>query len=1041
MDRCEELLRDALPCSLLEAISDESRLGQTIFAQPALFAIEYSLAELWKSWGIEPRAVMGHSLGEYVGACIAGVLSLEDGLKVVSARARLMQAMTAQQGAMIALSANERRVALAVAPYRDRVSIAAVNGAENVVISGEKNAVDSIAAALLAEGIAGRGLNVSHAFHSPLMEPLLADYERVLNEIEFRSPRIPLVSTLTGGLMSGAPDSQYWLRQMREPVRFAAGVERLFENGFRTFVEMGPQPTLINAARRCLPPDADCLCLPSLRRDGNDIETIFGSLSTLYVAGANIDWAAFDAPFECRKVALPTYPFQRERFWLTPAATPAPKRIGGHPILGTRLRTAGEETIFENHFSAANPAFLDDHRIHGVTVVPASCYTSMALSAALQCLGPAPLIATDLVFPRAILLADDETKPVQLILSPKGGSQASFRLSSADDDNTWTLHASGTIASTPADFGPAEHLSSIVGRCHEQVRGEDFYAEYSGIGYNLGPQFQWLGTIWRRDGEAVCRLKIPAGASETDSLHPGLIDSCLQLLCLALPHGGVAGFVQNGEVYIPLSIGRFEYHRPEAAEMWCHVRIHGAETADNKIFTGEFELFSNDGEPIASAKDVSLIRAPRETLFRSARRIGEDWLNELIWIEQPAATFASLSGPWAILSDGGDVATELVALLGQRAALLTTLNKLPPAARVIDLRCLDSDNPAFDNCARLLKVIQREPKGLMVVTRGAQADPNQAAVWGLGRIASAEHPEFWRGLIDLDLSTHPKEAARLLFNEIRQATREDQIAFPNGIRHVARMAPLTLRRKAARLTLTSDATYLITGGFGALGIATAEMLVDRGARSLVLVGRSAPSAAALKRIEALESKGVQIITPLVDVANRTGLETLFGEIRRTLPPLRGIVHAAGIVDDALLLNETAERLGRVLAPKAEGAWNLHELSVNENLDFSVLFSSFVSLMGLPGEGSYAAANAFLDGLAHYRKTLGLPAISINWGPWAEAGMAVRSGFRGRDLIAPADGLRILEDLIASSETQVTVMPGLRTTWRARCTREARTRRS
>jgi acyl transferase domain-containing protein/acyl carrier protein len=1028
MDHCQELLRDELPRPLLEAISDDALIHQTIYTQPALFALEYSLADLWKSWGIEPRAVIGHSLGEYVATCVAGVFTLEEALRLVAARARLMQALPENHGAMAAVSASEARVAQAIAPFRDRVSIGAVNGPGNVVVSGDKDAVHSVCGTLAAEGVACRPLTVSHAFHSPLMIPMLEDYEEVLRSVAFRPPSIAFVSNLTGDFMHEEPDAQYWLRQIREPVRFADGISRLYAQQYRTWLEVGPQPTLTGMARQFVADD-ECRWLPSLRRGADDLATIFQSLSQLYTAGASIDWTGIDAGCGRRKISLPTYPFERERYWLEPRAIPT--RRAEHPILGSRIPTAAEEIIFENQFSAATPPLLDDHRIHGTMVVPASCYTSMALSAALRCLGPGPFVATDLVFPRALILRDDEIRKVQLILKPNGDSSASFRLSSACQDE-WTLHAAGTIANAARQNQTlAEPFETIASRCPARVRGEDFYSEYRGIGYDLGPRFQWMDTIWRRDSEAVCLMKNPLAPTEAvlDSLHPGLIDSCLQLLCHGLPKGGVTGFVENGEVYIPLSIGHLEYHRPASTGMWCHARVEDAETNDNQIFKGRFALFDNSGRLVASATDVRLIRARRETLFRSERPTSNDWLNQLVWIPQPADSHATPApGTWVILVDRGGVAMELAALMEGRACLRNA-EELSSQDHVIDLRCLDRDASAVENSTRLLRLIQRGCRSLWVVTRNARLDPDQAAVWGLGRVASAEHPEFWRGLIDLDFDTVAGESARLIFTEIGFSVGEDQVGFSRGVREVARMAPVSLRSRPDRLSLKASATYLITGAFGALGIDAAELLASRGAVTLVLLGRSAPAAEVRRRIQALENQGVRIVQAIVDVSDRSALSGFFDKMRHETPVLRGVIHAAGTLDDASLHEQTSERFARVFAPKADGAWNLHELTISEDLDFFVLFSSFASLMGLPGEGSYAAANAYLDALAHYRRTIGLPALAINWGPWADAGMAVRNGYRGADLIAPADGSRILEDLLASTETQVTVMPGLFTTWR------------
>ena len=327
LERCAEILAEELNQPLLEVIypqsdnqlGDSALLNQTNYTQPALFAIEYALSELWRSWGIEPDVVMGHSVGEYVAACVAGVMSLEDGLRLIAARGRLMGELPAG-GAMSALFASEERVKTAVAPYEHELSIAAVNGPASVVISGTETAVSAVAAQLSDEGIEARPLTVSHAFHSPLMAPILEPFQKIAGEIAFQPPRIPLVSNLSGGLLQEAPDAEYWVQHIRQPVRFSDGMQALSGSGAAVFLEIGPQPHLSGMGKRVLKATdpqlaADSLWLPSLRRKKNERQIMLDSLGRLFVAGLDIDWAGFYRDSARQKIALPTYPFQRERYW------------------------------------------------------------------------------------------------------------------------------------------------------------------------------------------------------------------------------------------------------------------------------------------------------------------------------------------------------------------------------------------------------------------------------------------------------------------------------------------------------------------------------------------------------------------------------------------------------------------------------------------------------------------------------------------------------------------------------------------------------
>ncbi|MEK7325928.1 MAG: acyltransferase domain-containing protein, partial [Chloroflexota bacterium] len=322
LDKCDEILRPHLNQSLISLLfSQPSLLDQTVYTQPALFAIEYALTELWRSWGVRPTAVMGHSVGEYVAACVAGVFSLEDGLKLIAERGRLMGALPAG-GEMAAVFADEARVTKAIFAHAEAVSIAAVNGPKNIVISGAGEAIEATVEKLKAEGIKSKRLTVSHAFHSPLMEPMLDEFERVASHINFAPPRIRVVSNVTGQ-MAAAGDltgANYWRRHVRGAVQFAASIETLRKQGYQLFVEIGPKPTLMSMGQQCWPGEAQpASWLPSLREGRDDWQQMLDSLGALYVQGVNVDWAGFDKDYSRCKVVLPTYPFQRQRYWLTPA--------------------------------------------------------------------------------------------------------------------------------------------------------------------------------------------------------------------------------------------------------------------------------------------------------------------------------------------------------------------------------------------------------------------------------------------------------------------------------------------------------------------------------------------------------------------------------------------------------------------------------------------------------------------------------------------------------------------------------------------------
>jgi amino acid adenylation domain-containing protein/non-ribosomal peptide synthase protein (TIGR01720 family) len=806
LERCDELLRPHLPRPLLSVIypagGDGADLDQTCYSQPALYALEWALCELWRSWGVEPSAVMGHSVGEYVAACVAGVLGLEDALKLVAARGRLMQSLPAG-GAMLAVEAGEARVAEAIAGLdAAEISIAAYNGPEAVVLSGTERAVDEVRARL--GDVRTTRLAVSHAFHSPLVEPMLDDFEREAAAVRYSPPRIGLVSNLTGRLASADEVGQagYWRRHARAAVRFASGVAALRDCGCGVFLEVGPASVLAGLGSACLP-EAASRFLPSLRRDRDAGRQMLETLRELYVLGAAVDWVGFDRPHHRRKVSLPTYPFQRQRFWVEatrPAALPAhsskPSAAGG---------------VYEVAWLERPPA----------PRMPAH----------------APTAAAWLIFADAGGLALEVARRVR-----ERGQRAVL------------LERGGLYERTAED------------------------------GFRLVP---------------------------TDPDH--------------------------------------------LARVWRDVA---------------------EGPPIATVLHLWSLEAPEEP------------------------DLSSLGGAQAF---------------GCVSALLTA--------------------------QRLLE--QKAGARLWLVTRGAQRVDEgdairvaQAPVWGLGRAVPLEHPEIWGGLVDLDPRSGTDEA-ELLVAQVDSDDREDQVAYRGGRRYVAR-----LRRsddaKAAAAPIAAEATYLITGGLGGLGLEVAATLAARGARDVVLAGRTGlperrewdavpaatPTGRQVAAVRALEAQGVRVRAVRADAADAARMASLFAELRESGPPLRGIVHAAGVLARRALRELTPDDLYEALRPKLAGAWVLHELSREAPLDFFVLFSSASAVWGSISLAHYAAANHFLDALAARRRAEGLPALSIAWGPWAQVGMATREEQRwleqiGVQSLTLREGTATLMSLLGSGVVQAT----------------------
>ncbi len=1456
LDECDDLLRQHLDEPLLSVLFSEdeaSPLHETAYTQPALFALEYTVAKLWQSWGVQPDLVLGHSVGEYVAATIAGVFDLEDGLALIAHRARLMQQLP-RNGLMAVIFAGPQEVNRTIAPHSDRVAIAANNGPQNTVISGEAEAVRALVQQFESRGVGVQLLTVSHAFHSPLMDPMLAEFEQLAREVAYQAPRIPIVSNLTADLLhTTAPTAEYWRDHIRNAVRFAEGMERLVQEDIHCLIEVGPTPSLIGMARRFIE-KTDLTWLPSLRKGQDDWRTILHSVAELHVLGGAVDWRGFDQPWPRRRLTLPSYPFQRSRHWFENESLQK-RTFGGargsvvHPLLGSVVPSALETRLFEGRFSDRSPKWLADHQVQGSVVTPAAAYLEMAFAAADQAFGPGQHAVENVSIQKAMYLPHAASRVVQTTVSPEMGGESTVEIYSAPadpDDGVarWTMHACGKVRHADTlkndDQPGAFDVQEVIDQHIDARTRETFYRNIGERGLQYGPLFQVIGTLHRTHDRAVAEVEAPpALVAEFNQyrLHPALLDGAFHVMA------GVMPLERDGSdsphTYMPVAARRLRIVGPLTEKMWIYARRTDPVENTPSPDQAEADVFVLDaeGHVLVEALGLRVQRVGRSAL-RDDEADVRDWLYQIQWREQNLDTAkegngkpAPVAGAWLILADAGGAADALAASLGASGARCVLVQpgerfqKTSDNAYLVDplagadyrrvleevaasgeairgalhLWSLDLAEPdgnaptSLDAARRLgcggaLQLIQQlarlqtaKSPALWLVTRGAQSvrgdDPNSflsSPLWGLGRVAALEHPELRCRLVDLSGSG---DDFALLSRELAADAPEDQIAYREGRRYVARLTPApeclpaddsaagglsipaegacqlrfrqagsfdslyyhafarqapepnqveievratglnfsdvlkamglypgitdkivplgiecagvvtAIGKEAAKrfqvgdevmgiapysfathtrtaeyaivkkpanldfdeaatipvtfltayyalvrlaqlapgerllvhagaggvgiaaiqiaqhlgaevfatagsddkreflrslgvkhvhnsrtldfseeiLDLTgregvdvvlnslpgdaitkslgilraygrfleigktdiyqnrmiglapfqdnlsyfaidldrmlrqrpdyvrtlfaemmehfhaghfqalphtrfpmdgtvdafrymaqrknigkvvvsfedrpaadvqpkdnaklihADATYLITGGLGALGMQVAAWLVSQGAHHLALLGRRAPTGEAVQRIAALEADGARVAALQGDVADAASLEKALRQIPADFPPLRGVMHAAGVLDDGVLFDMDLARLDRALAPKLQGGWNLHAATLDQPLDFFVLFSSVACVFGSPGQGNYAAANAALDGLAHYRRSRGLPALSINWGPWADSGMAAEAGRdsgltdRGMDLIPVEQGLSVLGRLMQANPVQAAVM--------------------
>jgi len=679
------------------------------------------------------------------------------------------------------------------------------------------------------------------------------------------------------------------------------------------------------------------------------------------------------------------------------------------------------------------------------------------------------------IFLQVLAIPENETRTVQLLVTPENEGGFGFKLigfdsESADKNETYTVHVTGKISMQDSGklTDSALDIQDIRERCPKEMLASEVYEMQARRGILLGPSYHWIDAIWKGDNEALCRMKSPEILKGADGyqLHPGLIDSCFGLLVTATNS-------DDDETYIPFRIKQFRfYRRAESSELWAYARVQ--ENSEESRLSGDIQLFDENGQIIAEIIGLEGRKAGREAVLRGLRKNFSDWLYEVRWVEAGSREQGAgdrEQGKWLIFSDRCGIGERLAERLeeqGEECLLVfsdtidtkdahsyTRLFAENPGnfrgivylADVEDIHLTrDDSQSSIVDLQSLLYLLQSmitagwsQPPRLWLVTRGAVAKMEalhleglcQTPLWGLGRVVSLEHPEFRCTCTDVEPSATPEQNAQALFEELQISDQENQVVLRQGIRYVARLARAVLQETNGNLQFDENASYLITGGLGGLGLRIAEWMAERGAQYLVLTGRSGASKseaqAAVKRLEASCTK---VMVVKADVSLRDDVVRMFEEIKAAMPPLKGIIHAAGVLDDGMLRQQTYERFQRVIAPKADGAWHLHTLTLDMPLDFFVCFSSMTSLFGATAQGNYAAANAFMDGLAHYRRSIGLPGLSINWGPWAEAGMAAtltkrdqqRIAEQGLTSILPEQGLELLGELLKQEIAQVGVIP-------------------
>ncbi|WP_267891960.1 type I polyketide synthase, partial [Streptomyces pactum] len=1022
---------------------DEEVLNGTAYAQAGLFALGVALYRLAESLGVTPEYVAGHSIGEVAAAHAAGVFTLEDACALVAARGRLMQALPAG-GAMAAVQATEAEV---LPLLTDGVSVAAVNGPASVVVSGAEADVEKVTAALRGQGRRTTALRVSHAFHSSLMEPMLDAFRAVVEGLSPQPPGLPVVSNLTGALATADElcSPEYWVRHVRDAVRFGDGVRSLHAEGVTRFLELGPDAVASAMARESLPDPAVTVAAQRRTLPG---ETAFvDALARLHGHGVPVDWTAFFDGLGAHRLDLPTYAFQRRRYWPTEmtlgaGAEAAGLMPAGHPLLGGAVELAGSDGhLFTGRLSAGTHAWLADHVVMGNVLVPGTALLELAAHAGAE-LGCDHVEELTLGAPLA--LPARGTVHLQVgVAAPDASGRRTVGIHSrpaADPDAPWTSHAEGTLAPAPADAAgrdgdaPAFDASVWPPTDARPLDTTGLYERFEDAGFVYGPVFQGLRAAWIRDGEVYAEAALPDGTDGgAFGLHPALFDAALHATALAgADDPGAADRAGGGEV--PFSWNGVTLHAVGASA----VRIRLSRADDGTL---AIAVADGTGAPVATVASLATrpISAEQSGAGTDSTR---NSLFTLEWVTEPEGSRdpVAQAGPVAVIGPDAhtvDVAaTVRVAATGHAAPTdgpatdgSATAGAVPGGrhADAAALAAAAADGPlppvvllpvctgtgsgtspaaapdlvrtAHAATARTLGTIRTwldderfADSRLVIVTRGATdgTDPAAAAVWGLVRAAQAEHPGRFTllDLLDPDIGTRPGEPDDTAGTPVPDAaltSAEPQLALREGRLTVPRLVRVPAPAQdpdRGPAGWDPDGTVLVTGGTGGLGATVARHLVaEHGVRSLLLVSRRGPDADGAAGLAADLEAAGARVT--VAACDVTDRAAV-DRLLSGVPddrPLRAVIHTAGVLDDGAIGSLTDERLSAVLRPKADAAWHLHEATEGLTLDAFVLFSSVAGTLGNAGQANYAAGNAFLDALARYRTDRGLPALSLGWGPW------------------------------------------------------------
>ncbi|MCB9793476.1 MAG: SDR family NAD(P)-dependent oxidoreductase [Alphaproteobacteria bacterium] len=1040
-----------------------------LLAQRATFATQVGLVALWRSWGVTPTEIVGHSLGEVAAAWACGALSLEQAAQVVFHRSRLMAELEGQ-GATAVVGLPPEAVVPRLSGRGGDLAVAGNNSPDATVISGQAEAVDAWIAELSAEGVfAQRVAGVRTAFHGPGMQPVQDALEEALADLTPEDGPLQLLSTVDAEALPGAAlDAEYWGRNVREPFRFAEVIDELLSATPPVFIEIAPHALLGPAMHRTARArGVEAAVIASLRRGVDAARAMAEAVARAFELGLSPDWTQVN-PAGPRSLSLPSYPWQRQHFWLdqvpphSPPLVPwmqgAGPRQAEHPLLGARVEVVEtSRTLWAGELSTDRPGWLADHRALGRVILPGAAFAELALSA-LAAPGQPAAIA-ELSFLEALPLGE-EARPVQVQLDAERGQVQIFSAAPGETPEAWRLHARARRGPEGSPDTATPTLAELRARCPRPLSVQAHDEALARLGLSYGPAFRTVRELRLGEGEVLGQVALdPLVRAERYHLHPALLDGCFQL---------AAHLGDGTRSRLPEGIEGLRVTGRPARSVWTHLRARPEQAGEP--LQVDLRLFDEDGALVAEVQGLRL-RAVGEGARSEAS--AAELIHRLDWVPEPApiTSIGRLEGGWLVLAEaalaaplaeglrarGATVQLAEPGALGdeaRRAALIAALTADPgrpwqglvlaPEAED-EARAVEAASVALLRLLQDISGLERgaaPPPRTWLLTRGVPMGIDEAggptglvgaALWGLGRVLALEMPSLWGGAVDTG-ALPPADAARALLAELDSGRSGQQVLHRGGQRRAPRLRRVP--SAAAPLPTARGGAVLISGGLSGLGLALARAMVEAGARRLVLLGRTPlppraawrglaedhPAAARVAAVLELEARGAAVHPHAVDVADKAALaEVLEGYAAQGYPPIRVVVHAAGVLRDGVLLRVDPEDLAQVMRPKLAGAQNLAALT--KDLERFVLFGSLTGVIGRVGQASYAAANAALDAFAHQLRAQGCPACALDWGPWGETGMFARlpeAARSGPPPISDARGLEALARALAADLGQAVI---------------------